>query len=50
MRLEEECNDFLYTAKSFIRDVLKAFNLLYGTGFTDASEYFKRNKKRGANR
>jgi hypothetical protein len=30
MRLEEECHNFLYEAKSFIRDVLKAFNLLYG--------------------
>jgi hypothetical protein len=39
MRLEEECHNFLYEAKNFIRDLLKAFNLLYGTKFVEASEY-----------
>jgi hypothetical protein len=39
MRLEEECRNFLYEAKNFIRDTLKAFNLLYGTAFEEASEF-----------
>lgn len=43
-RLEEECHDFLYAAKNYIRDVLKVFNLLHGTSFADASE-FSRPKK-----
>ena len=31
---------YMYEAKNFIRDKLKAFNLLYGTAFVDASEYY----------
>jgi hypothetical protein len=45
--LEQECHNFLYEAKSFIRDALKAFNLLYGTGFVEASEYARPKKKVG---
>jgi hypothetical protein len=43
-RLEEECHNFLYEAKSFIRDLLKAFNLLNGTAFVEASDYFRPEK------
>jgi hypothetical protein len=43
--LEQESHNFLYEAKSFIRDALKAFNLLYGTGFVEASEYAQPKKK-----
>jgi hypothetical protein len=39
LRLEEECHNFLYEAKNFIRDLLKVVNLLYGTAFVEASEY-----------
>jgi hypothetical protein len=47
-RLEEECRNFLYEAKNFIRDTLKAFNLLYGTGFVEASDYYRpENPKKG---
>lgn len=45
-RLEEECHNFLYEAKNYIRDFLKVVNLLYGTKFSEASE-FSRAKKRG---
>jgi hypothetical protein len=41
LRLEEECHNFLYEAKSFVRDLLKAFNILYGTTFAEASNYFR---------
>lgn len=44
-RLEEECHNFLYESKNYVRDVLKVFNLLYGTGFVEASEFSK--PKRG---
>src|ERR1700751_6118401 len=37
-RLEEECRNFLYGAKTYVRDFLTVFNLLYGTHFTEASE------------
>ena len=43
-RLEEECHNFLYEAKNFIRDLLKVVNHLYGTNFEEASE-FSRAKK-----
>jgi hypothetical protein len=45
-RLEEECHNFLYEAKNFVRDLLKAVNLLYGTQFTEASEYYPAKGKR----
>ena len=45
-RLDEEVHNFLYEAKNYIRDTLKVFNLLYGTAFSEASE-FSRAKKRG---
>jgi len=43
-RLEEECHNFLYEAKNYIRDLLQVLNYLYGTAFVDASE-FSRAKK-----
>jgi hypothetical protein len=39
LRLEEECHNFLYETKNYIRDLLKVFNLLYGTNFKEASEF-----------
>jgi hypothetical protein len=38
-RLEEECHNFLYEAKNFIRDLLQVVNYLYGTTFEAASEF-----------
>jgi hypothetical protein len=43
-RLEEECHNFLYEARNFIRDLLQVVNHLYGTTFVEASE-FSRAKK-----
>lgn len=40
LRLEEECHNFLYEAKSFVRDLLQAVNVLYGTALVEASEYY----------
>jgi hypothetical protein len=45
-RLEEECHNFLYEGKNFIRDLLQVVNHLYGTNFVEASE-FSRAKKGG---
>lgn len=39
MQLEEECRNYLYEAKNFLRDLLKIFNLLFGTTFEDGSEW-----------
>jgi hypothetical protein len=47
LRLEEDCHNFLYEAKNFIRDLLKAFNVLYGTKFLQASEYLWAKKGKG---
>ena len=44
-RLDEECHNFLYEAKNFIRDLLQVWNLLYGTGFSSASDFLPRKKK-----
>jgi hypothetical protein len=41
VRLEEECHNFLCEAKNFVRDFLKAFNILYGATFAEASNYFR---------
>ena len=38
-RLEEECHNFLYEIKNYIRDLLQVWNLLYGTNFSSASEF-----------
>lgn len=44
-RLEEECHNFLYEIKNYIRDLLRVWNLLYGTNFSNASEFFRAKKK-----
>jgi hypothetical protein len=43
-RLEADCHNFLYEAKNYIRDVLYVVNRLYGTSFTEASEFSKARK------
>lgn len=43
-RLEEECHNFLYEAKNYVRDLLRVVNLLYGSDFTEASEFFRARK------
>jgi hypothetical protein len=37
--LDQDCQNFLYEAKNFLRDLMQLFNLLYGTKFKDASDY-----------
>ncbi|WP_407120238.1 hypothetical protein [Bradyrhizobium sp. STM 3561] len=44
-RLEAECHNFLYEAKNYIRDLLYVVNKLYGTSFSEASEFSKARKK-----
>ncbi len=46
MLLEEECRNYLYEAKNFLRDLLKVFNLLFGTSFEEASEWTMGKKPR----
>jgi hypothetical protein len=46
MQLEEECRNYLYEAKNFLRDLLKVFNLLFGTSFEDGSEWTTGKKPR----
>ncbi|MCP1913359.1 hypothetical protein J2R96_005839 [Bradyrhizobium elkanii] len=46
MQLEEECRSYLYEAKNFLRDLLQVFNLLFGTGFEEASEWTMAKKPR----
>ena len=43
-RLEENCHNFLYEAKNYIRDTLYLFNKLYGTSFSEASQFSKARK------
>jgi len=43
-RLEADCHNFLYEAKNYIRDVLYVANKLYGTSFSEASEFSKARK------
>lgn len=45
-RLEEECHDFLYNAKNYLRDLIRVFNILYETEYEEASEFIKGKKKR----
>jgi len=40
-RLDEECHNFLYEMKNYVRDLLNVFNRLYGTDFKEASEFFR---------
>jgi hypothetical protein len=46
MQLDEECRNFLYEAKNFLRDLLQVFNLLFGTSFVEASEWTMAKKPR----
>ena len=43
-RLDEECHNFLYEMKNYVRDLLNVFNRLYGTDFKEASEFFQAKK------
>jgi hypothetical protein len=43
-RLEQDCHNFLYEAKNYIRDLLYVVNKLYGTSFSEASEFSKARK------
>jgi hypothetical protein len=45
-RLKEECENFLYEAKNYLRDLLKLVNLLWETQYEDASEWVKGKKDR----
>jgi hypothetical protein len=40
-----QCHSFLYGYKNFVRNLLAVFNLLYGTAFKEASEFFKGKKQ-----
>ena len=46
MQLKEECRNYLYEAKNFLRDLLKVFNLLFGTSFEEGSEWTMAKKPR----
>ena len=45
-RLEEECHNYLYEIKNYIRDLLQVWNLLYGTNFSSASEFSRAQRER----
>ncbi|MBR1033976.1 hypothetical protein [Bradyrhizobium liaoningense] len=38
-RLKEDCENFLYEFKNFLRELLDVFNLLYATDYDEASEW-----------
>ena len=38
-RLREDCEEFLYSAKNFLRDLVTAFSALHGTGYKEASDW-----------
>jgi hypothetical protein len=44
--LKADCENFLYEAKNYLRDLLKLVNLLWGTKYEDASEWVKGKKGR----
>jgi hypothetical protein len=44
--LDQDSQNFLYSAKNFLRDLMKLFNFLYGTNFEDASDYLPPKGKR----
>jgi hypothetical protein len=44
--LKAECENFLYEAKNYLRDLLKLVNLLWGTEYEDASEWVQGKKGR----
>lgn len=44
-RLKEDCENFLYEFKNFLRELLDVFNLLYGTDYDEASEWIWGSRK-----
>lgn len=44
-RLTEECHNFLYEAKNYVRDLLYVVNCLYGTDFDEASQFSQVKRK-----
>ena len=43
--LQQEIETFLYESKNFLRDFLAIINVVFGTSFAEASEFFKGKKK-----
>ena len=43
--LEQECHNFLYEYKNFVRNLLGVFNILYGTAFIGAGQFYPKNIK-----
>jgi len=39
LRLREDCEDFLYSAKNFLRDLVTVFSALHGSAYKDASDW-----------
>jgi hypothetical protein len=39
LRLREDCEEFLYSAKNFLRDLMTVFSALHGLKYKDASEW-----------
>jgi hypothetical protein len=44
-RLKEDCENFLYEFKNFLRELLDVFNLLYGTDYDEASQWIWKSRK-----
>jgi hypothetical protein len=38
-RLREDCEEFLYSAKNFLRDLVTVFSALHGSTYKDASDW-----------
>jgi hypothetical protein len=43
-RLEQDCHNCLFESKNYVRDVLYVVNKLYGTSFSEASEFSQARK------
>ena len=44
-RLKEDCENFVYEFKNFLRELLDVFNLLYGTDYDEASQWIWKSQK-----
>jgi len=44
-RLREDCEEFLYSVKNFLRDLIRVFSALYATKYEDASEWMPVGKR-----
>jgi hypothetical protein len=44
-RLREDCEEFLYSAKNFLRDLVTVYSALHGCSFKDASEWTPAGKR-----